>query len=386
MALFAGGFVLFASLYCVQPVLPELAIEFHLTPAVASLALSFTTGALSIFLLVAGSLSEAWGRKSLMAASLLGTAALTTLSAWSPSFAMLLTIRALQGIVLAGVPAVAMAYLSEEVHASSLGLAMGVYISGNAIGGMSGRIITGLVTDASSWRWALGTIGVLGLFTALWFTRALPPSKHFVARPLQPAALIHSLLRHLADPALLCLYGVGFLLMGSFVAVYNYMGFLLVGPPYHYSVATVGWIFLVYLAGTWSSTWMGRLADRLGRRRILWLGITLAITGALLTVPIPVLFKLAGLTIFTFGFFGAYSITSSWVGRRATRDRAQASSLYLFAYYAGSSIGGYAGGLFWEWQGWAGVIGMASGFLVLALLLSAVLARIPPVVTLTSRG
>jgi YNFM family putative membrane transporter len=55
--------------------------------------------------------------------------------------------RALAGLTLGGVPAGAMAYLSEEMHAKAIGLAMGLYISGNALGGMSGRLVTGAVTD-----------------------------------------------------------------------------------------------------------------------------------------------------------------------------------------------------------------------------------------------
>lgn len=81
---------------------------------------------------------------------------------------MLLALRVFQGIVLAGLPAVAMAYLGEEIEPASLGMAMGLYISGNSIGGMGGRIIIGTLTGFFNWRIAPGAIGILSLLASLF--------------------------------------------------------------------------------------------------------------------------------------------------------------------------------------------------------------------------
>src|SRR5918994_3617363 len=163
LALFADGFSTFAILYCVQPLLPEFSREFHVSAAVSSLSLSLSTGLLAIAMLLAGSLSEVWGRKPVMIASLLSSAVLTLLSAAAPNWLSLLLARMAIGVTLSGLPAVAMAYISEEVDPKSIGLAMGLFIGGNAIGGMSGRIIGGVLTDLGSWRLAVGLIGCIGL-------------------------------------------------------------------------------------------------------------------------------------------------------------------------------------------------------------------------------
>lgn len=380
LALFLGGFVTFAALYSTQPLLPTFAAEFAVGPAEASLSLSLATGTLAVCLVVAGTLSESLGRKPVMATSLLAASVLTLLTALSPDFSTLLALRALQGVALAGVPAVAMAYLGEEVHPHSLGLAMGLYISGNTVGGMSGRILAGLVAGAASWRVALGAIGVLSLLCAVWFWRNLPPSANFQPRPAGRLARRWAPLgEHLRDAGLRHLYAVAFLLMGSFVALYNYVGFHLMAPPYGLSQAAVGWIFLLYLVGTFSSAWMGRLADRLGRRKVLWTGVATMGAGAVLTLAGPLALQIFGIGVFTFGFFGGHSIASSWVGRRVRSNRAQAASLYLLFYYAGASVGGSAGGLFWSAFGWPGVIAMVAIALGLALVLSQRLTAIPPV-------
>lgn len=370
LALFAAGFITFANLYITQPLMPQFSKEFGVTPAVASLSLSVATVVLAFSLILFGSLSEAWGRKHLMTISIFIASFLTIALAFTSSFEMLLAVRVVQGFVFAGVPAIAMAYLGEEMDPSSLGVAMGLYISGNSVGGLAGRIIMGTMTDLFNWRIGMIVLGLLSLGICLYFVWALPTSKHFKARPLQFRTLTKSLFQHVKDPILVCLFGIAFTLMGSFVTLYNYIGFKLIEPPYNLSTAIVGWIFVVYLVGTFSSAWFGSLSDKFGRQRVLYAGILIMLSGALLTLPIILWIKLMGITVFTFGFFGAHSIASSWVSTRAKKDKAQASSLYLFAYYFGSSVGGTVGGFFWMHFGWNGVV----GFIGCSIALSGLLA------------
>jgi YNFM family putative membrane transporter len=381
LALFVGGLVTFAALYATQPLLPTFADEFQVAPATASLSLSVTSATLAVALVLASTLSETLGRKPMMTVSLLATSMLTIATAFAPNFAALLVLRGLQGVALAGLPAVAMAYLGEEIQAGGLGLAVGLYIGGNSIGGMSGRIATGLLADAFGWRVAIASVGALSLACSVLFWAALPASAHFRPRPLglrQPRRFVEPLWTHLCDTALLRLYVVGFLLQAGFTPLYNYLSFDLQAPPYQLSQAAVGWIFLTYLFGTLGSTAMGRLADRVGRRKVVWLGIGIMAAGALITLVPNLVIKVVGVAVFTFGFFAAHAVASGWVARRAVENRAQASALYLLLYYLGASVGGAAGGLFWGAAGWPGVVGMILAVLGLALLLVTVAHDVRP--------
>ncbi|MGN7355933.1 MFS transporter [Paenibacillus sp. SAF-054] len=376
LALFAGGFNTFAILYYTQPLMPEFSKEFGISPVTASLSLSLTTLVLAFSMIIAGSLSESWGRKPIMAVAMITASVLTLITALVPNFHTLLVFRMILGIVLAGLPAIAMAYLGEEIAPASLGAVMGLYISGNSIGGMGGRVITGALTDLWNWRIAIAAIGLLGLVFSFIFILLLPPSRHFEARPLRFKSLLASLGNQFKDPGLLILYALGFLLMGSFVTLYNYIGYQLIAPPYSLSQALVGFIFIVYIAGTFSSTWMGKMADNHGRPLMLRIGLLIFLSGALLTLSPLLAVKITGIVIFTFGFFGSHSIASSWIGIRAKHEKAQASSLYLFFYYAGSSAGGTLGGTFWSSYGWQGVVSLIAGFLIAALILSMLLGRL----------
>jgi MFS transporter, YNFM family, putative membrane transport protein len=368
LALFAAGLATFGLLYCTQPLMPEFSKDYGVSAATAALSLSLTTGVLAFAMLFAGGVSDAWGRKSVMAASLLSSAVLVLLTAMVPDWHMLLILRALLGLTLSGLPAVAMTYISEEMHPESIGLGMGLYISGNAIGGMGGRLVAGVMADFFSWRVGVATVGTIGLMAGLVFWFSLPPSRHHVRQPLHWGALFGRFSLAFRDAGLPWLFAEGFLLLGAFVTIYNYIGYRLLAPPYGLSQAVVGTIFSVYLIGTFSSAWMGHLAGRLGRRKVLWTAFALMLLGVGLTMTQPLILIIAGIVAITFGFFGGHSIASSWVGRRAGSAKAQASSMYLFSYYMGSSLAGASGGLFYASHGWNGV-----AWFVVALVLAGLL-------------
>jgi len=377
-AFFLGGFAIFALLYAVQPLLPILAREFALTPADAALALSVTTLAMAPALIFGGSVADAIGRKRLMVASMFAASLVTVAAALAPNWPTLLVLRALAGLALSGLPAVAMAYLAEEIAPESLGFAMGLYIAGSTLGGMAGRLTVGVLADHWSWRVAVAALGVEGLLGAAYFHFALPRERAFARRPLAARGLAGSLWRQFADPGLRWLFLEGFLVMGAFVCTYNYIAFRLAAPPFSLGPGVTGLVYLTYLIGAASSTVMGEVAGRFGRRRALWTASGVGLVGVVVGLPNSLVAAWIGLAFVTWAFFGAHSISSSWVGLRATRGRAQATALYLFFYYIGSSVFGWVGGWFYAAWGWNGVEALVGALLLGALLVALRLAKIPP--------
>ncbi|WP_425287133.1 MFS transporter [Pseudomonas thivervalensis] len=377
LALFCGGFATFALLYCVQPMMPLLSKEFSINAAQSSLILSVATGLLAIGLLITGPISDRIGRKSVMVTALFAAAVCTMASALMPTWEGVLLLRALVGLSLSGLAAVAMTYLSEEIHPKHIGLAMGLYIAGNAIGGMCGRLITGVLIDFVSWHTAMLVVGGLALIAAAVFWRILPESRNFRPRSLHPRSLLDGFIMHFRDAGLPLLFLEAFVLMGAFVTLFNYIGYRLLAEPYHLDQAFVGLLSVVYLSGIYSSAKVGALADKLGRRKMLWATIALMLAGLVLTMATPLWLVILGMLVFTFGFFGAHSVASSWIGRRALKAKGQASSLYLFSYYAGSSVAGTAGGVAWHLGGWNGIGLFIGALLVIALCVAVKLAKLP---------
>lgn len=366
LALFCAGFATFAMLYCVQPLLPLLAAHFRVSAASSSLALSLTTLSLALCLLVSGALAESWGRKPVMVAAL-GLAALLGIAcALVEQWSSLLILRALLGLALSGLPALAMAYVGEEFDPEALPAAMGLYIGGTALGGLLGRLLAGLLSDLGGWPWALGGIAGLGLLALGLFIWLLPPSRHFTAQPLSVRGLLGNFALHLKNPRLRVLFALGFLLMGGFVALFNYVGFRLAGAPFNLSATVIGLLFTVYLLGILSAGWAGRLVPRFGARQVLNGGIGLMLLGVALCAAPWLSAAVVGLALFTLGFFSAYAVASGQVGIHAQGAKAQASALYLCAYYLGSSLVGYVGGYVWEHAGWLALLGVLAALFVVA--------------------
>ncbi|WP_394547258.1 MFS transporter [Pantoea ananatis] len=367
LALFSAGLATFALLYCVQPILPVLSAQFGISPAASSISLSISTAMMALGLLVTGPLSDAIGRKSVMVTALLLAAICTLLSATMTSWHGILLMRGLIGLSLSGVAAVGMTYLSEEIHPSVVAFSMGLYISGNSIGGMSGRLISGVLTDFFSWRIAIAAIGCFALAAALMFWKILPESRHFRPASLRPRHLTINFRLHWRDAGLPLLFAEGLLLMGAFVTLFNYIGYRLLGAPWHLSQAVVGLLSVVYLTGSWSSPKAGALTSRFGRGPVMFGSTFIMLMGLLLTAFNGIALIFIGMMLFTAGFFAAHSVASGWIGPRARRAKGQASSLYLFSYYVGSSVAGTAGGFFWHQFGWGGLTLFISALLVLAL-------------------
>ncbi|MFW3896523.1 MFS transporter [Pseudomonas bharatica] len=378
LALFCGGFATFALLYCVQPMMPLLSRDFAINAAQSSLVLSVSTGLLAFGLLITGPISDRIGRKPVMVFALFCAALSTIASALMPTWEGVLAMRALVGLSLSGLAAVAMTYLSEEIHPQHIGLAMGLYIGGNAIGGMSGRLIAGVLIDFVSWHTAMLVIGGLALIAAALFWKVLPESRNFRSRSMNPRSLLDGFVLHFRDAGLPWLFLEAFLLMGAFVTLFNYIGYRLLAEPFNMSQALVGLLSIVYLSGIYSSAQIGALADKLGRRRVFWGTILLMFSGMLLTLFSALPLIIVGMLVFTFGFFGAHSVASSWIGRRAFKAKGQASSLYLFSYYAGSSVAGTAGGVAWHYAGWNGIGVFIGSLLVVALGVALYLSKLPP--------
>ena len=376
-AVWAAGVGSFTLLYAPQALLPLISDDLQVRPSTAALVVSVATGALALALVPMSVLAERVGRTRLMTVALTAAAVLGLLAPLAPTVELLLLVRGLQGVAIAGLPALAMAHLSEEVEPDAVGGAMGLYIAGNTVGGLSGRLLSSAVADVAGWRAGLAAVGAVALACVVAFHLLLPPP---TASPSTtgPGVQRAHLLLHLRDPGVRRLCWTSFVLMAGFVTVYNFLGYRLLQPPFDLSQTLVGLIFVSYLAGTLTAPSAGRLGDRVGRRSVLLGSVLLGMAALALTLSAALPLVLVGLALFTVAFFGAHTSASGMVGKRARTGRSQASALYLLAYYAGSSVGGWVGGLAYERGAWPAVVAYVGVLMLLALALALVLRRTPP--------
>lgn len=369
-ALFLAGFASFSLIYCVQPLLPEFPAEFGINPATASLALSLMTGTLAFAILLSGAFAQLFTRRRLMFTSMMLAAICNLIAASTQGWGWLLAARALEGFMLGGVPAVAMAYLAEEIEPSSLGKAMGLYVGGTAFGSMAGRVGMGLVSAYTSWQVAMYALGAVCILAGIGFVLLLPPSRNF--RPQRMPLTTHLKIwrQHLQNPELLRFYIIGAMLTSVFTTVFNYCAFRLVEPPYSLGRTAVSMIFLTFALGIVASSYGGALVDRFSRRIMLLVAFFSILAGIVLTFSSSIVVIVAGIAAITVGFFIGHSAASSGVGANAGSAKSHASALYLLFYYCGASITGWAGGWFWIHAGWPGIMAITSGCALIGLIAS----------------
>lgn len=369
LAVATAGISSFALLYAPQPVLPQLAGQYHLDPGSASLAVSVATGALAISVLPIAALSEIIGRRPVIIASVSLSVLLGLLLPFAPTYPLLLALRALQGIAIAGFPGVASAYLVEQLGQTGVAAAVGAMIAGNTVGGMLGRLSAGFTAESFGWHGALAVVAGVALVCTAVTIRALPGGGR--ARGTrsgnQLGTVVTGLGAALRSRVLLVQYGVAMLAMGGFVAMYNAAGFRLTGEPLNLSPAVASLVFLAYAVGSVSSSNAGRLVARFGRPRAVLGGLTVMAAGILLTLPDSLPLVVAGFLVLTGGFFAAHSVANGWAAAEAPEGaRGQASGTYNLAYYLGSSVGGTVGSVVFGRFGWSWLVGAAVVWLALA--------------------
>ena len=342
----------------------------------AALSLSVATWGVALAVLPWSWLSDRIGRLRAMKIAISTAAVAGLLVALSPGIESLLVVRFFEGVALGGLPALAMTYLHDEVHPRSTAAAAAAYISGTTIGGASGRLIAGPLTELIGWRLALAAVAVVCLGAALVFLRLMPPARSFTpARKTDWSGLVGNVRHCLSDRTLLALYAQPLLIMGGLVAIYNYLGFRLEGPAFGLPVIAASLIFAAYGAGTVSSRLVGRWVPRFGRRRVLTTGTLAMIIGTLLTLGDRLALVIIGLLILTAGAFVVHAVASAWVGHHARVGRAQATALYNVSLYTGSAVIGWVAGFGWVAFGWPATVLVV---VVLAAIALVIAARIDP--------
>ena len=362
------GLAIFSSLYATQALLPTLTREMGIDPSTAALTVSAATGALAVCVVPASILSEKFGRGRVLVISALAATALGLTLPLAQSIEQLVVLRSLQGALLAGTPAVAMAWLSEELDERDLAGAMGLYIAGTSVGGLTGRLIPAFMLEVTDWRWALATSAAVSLALAVATAILLPEQRNFRPKAsIRPGAEVRAVAGHLRNPRLVGLVATAFIAMGVFVSMYNFFGFRAIND-FGLAPSLAGLTYVMYLSGTWSSARAGSFVSHFGRGRVVLAAAVLMLTGALIGSSGNLIITLVGLLLFTASFFALHSTASGWVGLIAEKDRAEASSLYVFCYYMGSSLLGAATGQAFEALPWAGFVA------VLAAMLGALIA------------
>jgi len=370
LAVAVAGFSTFLGLYAPQPLLGHFERVFAASKAEVALTVSAPTAAVALFAPLVGLIADRTGRRRLIVAALVVLAAVTALAATAPGLRALIGWRFAEGAAICGAYVVCLSYLTEETSPRALGGALGAMVTGNVLGGFSGRVIAGAVTEASGWRSAFLALGAVRLTGALVVWRVLPASRRFTPRRGgRPGAILRA--RALVAPELLASFAIGFCNLFSLVALFTYAGFYLGAPPFRLGPGAIGALFTVYLVGVVVTPVASRWVDSVGSRRMIACSLSIGAAGAALTLVPSIACVLAGLAIAASAAFVAQVAATSYLRIAAPAPlRSLASGVYVTCYYIGGSVAGVLPGLLWARAGWAGTVSFAVAAQLVAIALS----------------
>jgi YNFM family putative membrane transporter len=350
-----AGFSAFVDLYATQGLLPLLARTFHASVSEVSATVSATTIAVALAALVVGPFADSLGRKRIIVGAAFAMSIPTFLAATATTLQGLSAWRFAQGLCMPAIFAITIAYVSEEWVDRGVGSAMAAYVSGTVGGGVTGRVLTGLVAEHFGWHASFVVLGAVNLGVAACLLWRLPPARHFVPERNVKASLA-GYRAHLQNPELWAAYAVGFNVLFSNVAAFTYVSFYLAAPPFELGTGALGSVFLVYLVGLVLTPFGGRALDRFGYRAVFAVAVSLAGAGVLLTLVHQLAAILGGLALCASGTFVCQSAATSYVGGAARRARSSAVGLYVTCYYAGGTVGALAPAFAWHRAGWPGCV------------------------------
>lgn len=388
VALFLATAFIFANMYTTQAILPVLSQDFSVSAPTAGLTISMLVLAVAIGSLFYGPISDRVGRKPVMVGVSLLVTVPTLLCGLAPDFAVLVVLRALQGFLMPGLTSVAIPYVNEEFAGKRRGLAMGIYVFGQTIGGLFSRSGSAFLTGLFNWRIALLAFTLPTLIAALAMWRFLPETKNkpvIAARTQQIGGqastnrqfvyqTLRNMLLHLHNRRLVGAFTIGFSSFFGFIGIFTYLPYYLTGPHFRLPTVALGLVYLLWLTGIFSPA-AGAFAARVGSRRAIILSMGLAAVGLLVTL-IPLLpVVIVGLGMLTLGMFSTVPAVNLYLGEVTSTAKGTAASMYLSLYYFGGSIGAVLPGFALLTAGWPGVVLLCLGMILIALSADTMLCR-----------
>ena len=356
LSLGLASMFIFVVMYSAQPLLPLYTEEFDVSVSMASLTMSLPTISLIAGLIILGFLSDRHGRVLFIKLSIFLSLLTFLCIPFAHSFPMIAAIRFIQGFMLAGVPAAALAYIAEEVDAKHSALATAFYISSNALGGMIGRVVTAYIAEYQSWQHAFIYLSAFGLVVLLFVSVYLPKSRNFAPGQRTLKNDFRGFYQHMKNPMLLLMFGLGITLQMSFTGMWTYLPFHLTGPPYAMSLESISALYFAYGLGIIGAPTASYLSNRFSLHFLRNAAIGILLVGLALTMSHSIIGIVIGLGITCFGFFTAHSLTASTVSSTAQTQKGLASSLYLVSYYVGVASGSTLLSPIWSSLDWNGLV------------------------------
>lgn len=359
----------FAVLYATQPLLPLLAEQWGRPVADTALLTTATMVPLALGPLLYGYILEHVSTKHMLS---VGFSVLTLAQfaiSLGPDYPVFFLLRTIEGMMLPAIFTALMTYSSAAGGHDRTRRNITIYIAASIAGGYSGRVLSGLLTDAYDWQTAFLFWAFAALLATLLTTRLASDPRVRLGRVR--LAEIRALARR---PVYAEGLASAFLLFFVFAAMLNFLPFHMRNNDPTISQSAIGLVYTGYLIGVVISLSSLRLVRLIGgERRTLVAGSLVYILGTAAFALPGNQFAYVSMLVFAAGMFTLHSVLSAFLNHLETERKGLINGLYVSAYYAGGSLGSYFPGFLYQQAGWPAFIMLLIALLVVLTGLSLML-------------
>lgn len=344
----ATTFLIFFQLYMVAPLLPTLSIFFNVSQQKVGLIVPAYLIPYGISTLFYGLLADKIGPKRIVLSSLFVFVVLTALTSLSQSVTQFIIWRFLTGIGASGIVPIALAWIVQNYDFEKRGRPLGWLFGAMAGGGAFGSSLGVILEPYIGWKMLFVVVSVIA--TIIWIILYYGYKK--IGAPKQNKQLL-TLNRGFNGYKQLLLLKRGkvtytYVLLNAIfhAGVFTWLG-LYFKWTFHLNDLQIGLAIIGYaLPGFLFGPYIGKLADRIGRSKLLPMGLLIsALSSFILSLNISLGIAALAVTILSLGYDLTQPLLAGIITKVGKERPGQAMSLNVFMLFIGFGLGSYLFGI-----------------------------------------
>ena len=354
------SFLTLIDLFGAQALLPQIIVAFKTNAATAGVAVNAATLGMAVSGITVAWFADRIDRKRGIWICLALLSIPTALLCLTENIWVFMSLRVVQGTLMAAAFTLTMTFLSEQCEVMAIGGALAAYITGNVASNLFGRLAAVTMAGATGLSGTFLFFAALNIAGAVFAYAMIGPRD--VSPPKRGGSPLAAWRNHFAVPALRATFGIGFLILFIFVGVFTYVNLYLV-KDVGLAPMSLGLVYLIFAPAIITTPLAANQVKKYGPKFALLFSLATVLVGLALTVTGSLWVILLGLTIIGMAIFFAQAAATGYLSKSVTHDRAQANGLYLTSYYLGGLLGAVVLGqinLVYGWKGTAAAIAFAT--------------------------